>query len=346
MAAFPKMSLAAPVFAAPGIPTLRTPSMREACWDDVRALVQEAERLGYESAWFSDHLFHGRDGQFHESWTALSMAAGFTERITLVNNHLGNGFRDARVMAKMATTLADATGDRFELFLATGYRQREFDSYGLRWPDENERLDRLAEAIEVFRLLWSGEQVDFDGEFYPLDGAVAAPTGGAQPFLWLGGPLTERSLELIAREADGWNSFPLGLEAYAEAGAAVDAACRAIGRDPSTLRRSLETQVLVLDGADDWEGWLRLWRTMRQELPLGPTFDDFDPDAFSDDTAVTEACRRDFIIGTRSEVAARIADYAGLGVTDLVCWFMDAPSSASMAALADLAIGPTAAERH
>lgn len=333
----PRISFAAPVFAAPGIPDLRTPSMPAASWKDVRRMVQEAERLGYASAWFSDHLFHGRDGAFHESWTALSMAAGFTDRITLVNNHLGNGLRDARVVAKMATTLADATDQRFELFLATGYRQREFDAYGLPWPDEEERLARLAEAIAVVRLLWSGAPVDFDGDYYSLAGAVAAPTGDAGPFLWLGGPLTEDALALIAREANGWNSFPLGLEAYAEASARIDAACRAIGRDPSTLRRSLETQVLVLDDADQWRSWLRRWRTMRDTLPLGSTTDDLDSDAYDDDAAVTAFCFREFMIGTAEQVAARMQAYGALGVTDLVCWFMDAPSTSSLAALAEIA---------
>lgn len=331
----PRLSLAAPVFAAAGIPTMRTPSMREASWSDVRAMVLDAERLGYASAWFSDHLFHGRDGAFHESWTALSMAAGFTDRINLVNNHLGNGFRDARVMAKMATTLADATGDRFELFLATGYREREFTSYGLDWPSEEERLARLAEAIKVIRLLWSGEQVSFEGEFYSLDDAIAMPTGKAAPFLWLGGPLNETSLEVIAREADGWNSFPLGLDAYREASARVDAACRAIGRDPATLRRSLETQVLVLDDDAEWGEWLRTWRTMRDEISLGPTYDAVAPGDLADDV-VTEACYRDFIIGTPDQVEARIGEYSDLGVTDLVCWFMDAPSSSSMMKLAQI----------
>lgn len=336
MSQTPKLSFAAPVFAAAGIPQMRTPSMREASWSVVRDMVLEAESLGYDSAWFSDHLFHGRDGAFHESWTALSMAAGFTERITLVNNHLGNGFRDARVLAKMATTLANATGDRFELFLATGYREREFTSYGLDWPSDDERLARLTEAIAAIRLLWSGEQVNFEGEFYSLVDAIATPTGAAPPFLWLGGPLTDASLALIAREADGWNSFPLGLEAYREAAGRVDAACRAIGRDPATLRRSLETQVLVLDSDAEWDDWLHTWRTLRGEISLGPTYDAV-PAADLDDALVSEACHRDFIIGTRDEVETRIGEYSDLGVTELVCWFMDAPSTSSMTRLAEIA---------
>ena len=335
-----RLALAAPVFAAPGIPAMRTPSLETASWPVVRAAVLRAEELGYDSAWFSDHLFHGRDGAFYESWTALSIAAGFTDRIRLVNNHLGNGLRDARVLAKMATTLAEASGDRFDLFLARGYREREYRSYGLPWPSDAERTRRLAEAVDVIRAMWSGEEVDFEGEFYRLEGALATPTTAAPPFLWLGGPLDEQTIELVAARADGWNTFPLGLEAYRAASARVDAACDRIGRPRTSLRRSLETQVLILDDWSQWPGWLEHWRSLRTSAPLDGATSDIAPAADDlTDERVTADCREQFIVGTREEVAARIAEYRALGVTDLVCWFMDAPSDASMTALAELSGG-------
>lgn len=332
-----RIALAAPVFASPGIPTMRTPSIERATWPIVRDAVVRAEELGYDSVWFSDHLFHGRDGEFFESWTALCIAAGFTDRIRLVNNHLGNGLRDARVVAKMATTLAAATDGRFDLFLARGYREREYSSYGLPWEDDATRTRRLGEAVHVIRALWPAHPVNFDGQFYRLDHALAAPTAGAEPFVWLGGPLEAETLELIAGQADGWNSFPLGPAAYAAAARAVDDACVAAGRAPASLRRSLETQVLVLDDWAEWPAWLEHWRRMREEAPPGDATSDITPSAAQlTDEIVTEACRQRFIVGTRDEVRARIFDYTALGVTDLVCWFMDAPPDASMRVVAEL----------
>lgn len=332
-----RLALAAPVFAAPGIPTMRTPSLEAASWPVVRDAVVRAEQLGYDSVWFSDHLFHGREGAFYESWTALCIAAGFTDSIRLVNNHLGNGLRDARMLAKMATSLADASGDRFDLFLARGYREREYRAYGLPWESDSTRTRRLAEAVDVIRTLWSGSSVDFDGEFYRLDGAIAAPTTPAAPFLWLGGPLDAQTENLIATRADGWNSFPLGLAAYGEAAARIDAACTRVGRAPEALRRSLETQVLILDDWSQWPSWLEHWRRLRDETPMDAATSDIapSPDDLTDER-VTAACREQFIVGTRDEVADRIGEYRRLGVTDLVCWFMDAPSDASMTAMADL----------
>jgi alkanesulfonate monooxygenase SsuD/methylene tetrahydromethanopterin reductase-like flavin-dependent oxidoreductase (luciferase family) len=333
-----RFSLAAPVFAAPGYPGMRTPSLESASWPVVRNAVERAEALDYESAWFSDHLFHGRDGAFFESWTALCIAAGFTNEIRLVNNHLGNGLRDARLLAKMATTLAVASDGRFDLFLATGYREREYHAYGLPWEPAPTRIRRLAEAIDVIRELWSGHAVDFDGEFDQLTEAVAAPSTAHQPYLWLGGPVEPDTAELIAHKADGWNSFPLSVADYRAAAEIIDAACVAAERDPASLHRSLETQVLVLQDESEWSLWLQRWRELRESAPLGPAAADLVPDpAELEDERVTQLCFEQFIVGTREHVAERIAQYRAAGVTDLVCWFMDAPAEASMTALAELA---------
>jgi len=337
-----RLALAAPVFAAPGIPTMRTPSMSAASWPNLRELVLRAEELGYDSVWFSDHLFLGKDGEFFESWSALAMAAGFTERIKLVNNHLGNGLRDARIVAKMATTVAAATEGRFELFLGRGYREQEYRSYGLAWESDQERTTRLAEAVAVVRALWTGGSVSFNGEYYQLSEAISAPTHGPHPFVWLGGPLDDQTVALIAREADGWNSFPTSPHEYAIAAERIDEECRRIGRRPETLRRSLETQVLVLGNWSEWQDWLDKWRRLRrdQSTPEPPRDTPPEPDALSDEV-VTATCRENFIVGTRSEIADRIARYQQLGVTDLVCWFMDAPSDNSLSQLRDVVGNPT-----
>lgn len=329
-----RLAVAAPVFAAPGHAAMRTPSLEAASWPAVLESVRTAESLGYESAWFSDHLFHGRDGAFFESWTAMCVAAGATDRIRLVSNHLGIGLRDARVLGKMATSLAAITEGRLDLFLAKGYREREYRSYGLPWEPDDVRTRRLAEAVEVIETLWSGRTVDVEGDFYALHDAVALPTHGERPFVWLGGPLDDATLELIARKADGWNSFPLGVEEYRDASARIDAACVAVGRDPRTLRRSLETQVLVLDDGREWDAWLDRWRGMRETMPLGPATSDLVPDAAAyDDDRLTETCRTQFVVGTRDEVGARVRAYREAGMTDLVCWFMDAPGDRSMRVL-------------
>ncbi|HEY5319431.1 MAG TPA: LLM class flavin-dependent oxidoreductase, partial [Galbitalea sp.] len=299
---------------------------------------RSAEALGYDSAWFSDHLFHGRDGEFLESWTTLAASAGATQRIRLVNNHLGIGFRAAPLIAKMAATLDVISAGRFELFVSHGMREREHTSYGFPWePDVDRRIARLAEATGVIRALWTGDPVDHDGEYYQLQGALSTPVPAHEIPIWLGGPLGDSAVQLIAASADGWNALPASLTDYAVQAARIDAACVGIGRDPRTLKRSLETQVLVLDDPSEWAEWMTRWAELRERAPLGFATSDMFPNGTSidDPDAVTAACRDNFVIGTRDEVAAKLSAYRDLGVDEVVCWFMDWPLGDSLRTLAE-----------
>lgn len=339
--------LAVPVFASPGIATMRTPSLERASWSVIRDAVHQAESLGYESAWFSDHMFHGRDGEFFESWTTLCAFADSTTRIRLVNNHLNNNFRPAPMTAKTTATLDVITGGRLELFLSPGMREREHTSYGFGWePDPVVRVRRLEEAITLIRSTWTGESTRFKGEFYELEGAINTPAPVQQggPPIWVGGILDESTLGLIARRADGWNTFPTSLDEYRLKVEAVEEACRKVGRDPGSLRRSLETQVLVLEHPSDWDRWMDRWDELRSRAPLGDAVSDMlnVSDPIADGEAYRLMCEEQFVIGTRQEVAEKLRAYQHLGVTDFVCWFMDAPAVTSMRILAE-EIRPTLA---
>ncbi len=333
-----QLGLAVPMFAAPGIPTMRTPSVERLDWQQTLDAIQAAEALGYDSAWFSDHLFHGRDGEFLESWTTLAASAGATDRIRLVNNHFGINFRAAPLIAKMAATIDVISGGRFELFVSHGLREREHSSYGFDWePDVDRRIAKLAEATEVIRALWSGQPVDHGGEFYQLHRALSTPVPTHYIPIWLGGPLNDSVVELITSRAEGWNALPASLTDYAAQAARIDSACLAAGRDPATLRRSLETQVLVLNDASEWDQWMQRWAELRERAPLGFATSDMFPNgtAIDDLDAVTANCFDTFIVGTREEVAAKLAAYRALGVDEIVCWFMDWPLGDSLRSLAE-----------
>lgn len=333
-----RLGLAVPMFAAPGLPAMRTPSVERLDWSRTLAAIRSAEALGYDSAWFSDHLFHGLDGEFLESWTTLAAAAAATTRLRLVNNHLGLGFRAAPLVAKMAATVDVISNGRFELFVSHGLREREHVSYGFPWePDVSRRIARLDEAVGIIRELWDGAPVTHRGEFFTLDGALSTPTPPHRIPIWLGGPLDDAVVRVVIDRADGWNSLPASLDEYALKAARIDTAARAAGRDPRSIRRSLETQVLVLEDRSEWGDWMRYWRGLRERSPLGFATSDMFPDdarALSDDD-VTAACFDSFIIGTREEVAAKLDAYRELGVDEIVCWFMDWPRGGSLRVLAE-----------
>ncbi|ADB50374.1 LLM class flavin-dependent oxidoreductase [Conexibacter woesei] len=334
-----RLGLAVPIFANPGVPDFRTPNAERLEWSEVRAAAVEAERLGYDSLWVADHMFLGRDGAIYEGWTTLSVLAGMTSTIRLGTIHLGNELRHAPLMAKMAATLDVQSGGRLELFVDPGWRARELTAYGYEWePDRAVRAARVGEAIELARLLWSGEPASYEGAHYRLDGAICAPVPEQRPHppIWIGEAFDEATLDLIVAHADVWNSMPAGLDVLREKIAKVDAACTARGRDPRTLRKTLETQVLIYDDRDDAERLFERFAELRRAHPSGEAMRDVV--AFVAQTNAElgrgeltfDDLREEFVIGTPDEVRAKLDAYRALGIDEVICWFMDFPARTSM----------------
>src|SRR5207247_1225784 len=103
-----------------------------------------------------------------EAWTTAAALAGVTERVRLGHLVLANGFRHPALLAKMAITLDHASGGRLALGLGSGSHAPEFAEFGLDFPKAAERAGRLAEALEVIRLLFTADAPSYDGRYYRL----------------------------------------------------------------------------------------------------------------------------------------------------------------------------------
>ena len=174
-----------------------------------------------------------------------------------------------------------------------------------------------------------------------VDGAIntPAPTRRGGPEIIIGEAFDDATLDLVARHADSWNSMPAGVDVLAQKIEAVNHACSVRGRDPATLRKTLETQVLILDDPGQWEDWLEKWSIMREEHPTDNAMTDFFEFVHAGNPQLAEGVnpdrlREEFVIGTRDEVAEKLSAYRKLGIGEVICWFMDFPSDESMRALA------------
>ena len=333
-----RFGFAVPIFANPGIADFRTPALEQLDWASTADAVRRAESLGYDSVWVADHVFLGRDGAILEGWTTLAAIAAMTSRMRLGPIHLGNEPRHAPLMAKMAATLDVISGGRLELFVDPGWREREHVAYGCEWePDRAVRAARLSEALDLAKRMWRGEPVSFAGEHYRLDRAICVPPPLQRPAppIWIGEAFDEATLDLIARHADVWNSMPAGLEVLRGKLERVDAALEARGRDPRSLRRTLETQVLVYDEPAEAEELFARFAVLRERHPSGEAMTDVleyvaTTNPQLDEPPTLERLREELVIGTPDEVVEKLAAYAALGIDEAICWFMDFPSTRSM----------------
>lgn len=137
------------------------------------AQAARAEEVGFAFAGISDH-FHpwvDRQGESPFVWGVLGAIAEATERLQLVTGVTCPTTRiHPAIIAQAAATAASLLPGRFALGVGTGENLNEH-ILGGRWPAVAERQDRLAEAIEVIRLLWEGELKSHRGEHYTVENA-------------------------------------------------------------------------------------------------------------------------------------------------------------------------------
>jgi len=204
-------------------------------WPDLLALAIELERNSrFDSLWIADSLVPNGplDDPKLETWTALAAIAQATSRLRLGTLVSGNAFRHPALLAKIVTTIDHVSGGRITLGIGAGWpgQNRRF---GIDFWPRRERLERLDEAIQVIKLLWTAEHPNFDGRYYQLHEPPYRPQNVQQPHppILIGGG-SDAALRVIAKYAD----LASPMVALPEAKSKVAAYCREIGRDPGEIR--------------------------------------------------------------------------------------------------------------
>ena len=179
-------------------------------WSDYAAAVRFVEDLGYGSVWIFDHLLapfkSAEDRSCFETLTTLGAVSLLTTRArvgVLVNGVL---YRDPAVLAKASAQVDEMTGGRLEFSLGAAWAEREFEVYGIPFPSLEERYQRLEEALQIVKALWSQPRTTFHGRYYHLDDAPCEPKPAQTPHppITVGGS-GAGSLRVAARHADRLN---------------------------------------------------------------------------------------------------------------------------------------------
>jgi alkanesulfonate monooxygenase SsuD/methylene tetrahydromethanopterin reductase-like flavin-dependent oxidoreductase (luciferase family) len=212
--------------------------------DRALKLAEIADELGFDLVGVQDHPYQRR---FMDTWTLLVAMAMRTKDIQVFPDVANLPLRPPAVLAKAAASLDLLSGGRAELGLGAGGFWEAIKAMGgpVRTPGES--VAALEEAIQVIRLMWSGERgVHFDGKFYQLDGVHTGPKPAHPMGIWLGA-YKPRMLSLVGRAADGWvpSLGQLQPDDLAEGNARIDAAANAAGRDPRSIRRILNASAAV-----------------------------------------------------------------------------------------------------
>ena len=213
-------------------------------WQRAVAVARQVERLGFESIWVFDH-FHTvpdpTDELTFESFTTLAALAALTERVRLGHVVICTAFRNPALTAKMIGTLDVISGGRMELGIGAGWKEDEWRAYGYGFPDTKTRLAMLSDHLEVITRMLGPGRATYAGTYASVSDAVNVPRGLQEPRVpvIVGGNGPRVTWRLAARHADELNLDWLSPDEVRAALPVIHSRCEEIGRDPATLRLSV-----------------------------------------------------------------------------------------------------------
>ena len=219
-------------------------------WPSFLAAGQAADRLGFDHLWTWDHLlpiFGDLEQPVVEGYTGLAALAQATERIRLGLFVGANTFRNPGLVAKSIVTIDHISGGRAMCGLGGAWFEAEHRAFGLDFGSGfGQRLDWLAEAVPAVRALLDGSRVTSrPGGRYAFDDLriMPSPIQAHLPIV-IGGSGERKTLRIVAQWADLWNAFG-SPEELAAKDAILRDHCSVVGRDESTIERSVGCKVTI-----------------------------------------------------------------------------------------------------
>jgi F420-dependent oxidoreductase-like protein len=235
-----------PNFSFPGVPP-------EQLFDRVIEMAQAAESAGFDLLTVMDHFYQisvvGPETEpMLEAYSTLAALAQVTDRIRLGTLVSGVTYRNPALLVKTVTTLDTISKGRAVFGIGAAWNDVEHAGYGFEFPPIGVRMDRLGEALAIAKRMFTEERPSFEGHYYRVDRALNVPRpiqpGG--PKILVGGGGEQRTLRMAAQYADMTHWFVPTPEEFTRKNAVLAAHCRAVGRDPSTIVRTIGAPVWLV----------------------------------------------------------------------------------------------------
>ena len=262
-------------------------------WQDVSRI----EELGYESAWTSEHIFFYFPT--YDALTSLAAMAARTSRIRLGTAVLLLPLRPAALAAKEIASVDNVSAGRVILGAGIGGEYpKEFEAVGV---PPRERGARADEALRVLKLLYTQDNLQFEGRFTKLDGVTLMPKPVQQggPPVWVAGR-SEAAMRRAGRLGDGYLPYLFSPERFRDGLAKAREYAETAGRDPSAITGAIYQFICLADSYDEAKSISAADLSRRYNQPFEKIVD------------------RYVVMGNADDCAARLADFAGAGVEHFI----------------------------
>jgi alkanesulfonate monooxygenase SsuD/methylene tetrahydromethanopterin reductase-like flavin-dependent oxidoreductase (luciferase family) len=240
-----------------------------------------------------------------EPWILLSSLVNETKHIRLGQMVSCNTYRHPSLLSAMAATLDVASNGRLEFGIGAGWNT-QYGEFGLSFPKPSTRIKMVEEAIQIIKLLWTGDGVSFKGKYYTLNKAqgIMKPIQKPHPPILVGGG-QNGMLRIVAKHADKFNYF-CTLDEYARKIETLRKYSEHFGRRFEDIQKTLTADIVI--GKDQQEVEEKLQKFKGQDLLRA------DYETFSK--------RR--ITGTPDQCAGILKRFIDLGVREFALYFPDA----------------------
>jgi F420-dependent oxidoreductase-like protein len=227
-------------------------------------IAATAEASGFDALFVMDHL-HQIPGvgppeqRMLEGNTALAALAARTERLQLGLMVGSVTYRNPALHAKITTTLDVISGGRAIHSLGAGWYEDEHRAYGFEFPPLKERFERLEDALQISRAMFTQASATVEGRHHRAESVLnnPKPLRGDIPIL-VGGSGERKTLRLVAGYADGCNVFG-DPDRIRHLMSVLDAHCQDVGRDPGEITRTRLGTLAIAPTHEQAEAALASW---------------------------------------------------------------------------------------
>jgi F420-dependent oxidoreductase-like protein len=275
-----------------------TEPQQGASYDQLLAVAQLGEELGYGAFFRSDHVLKMGDVSglpgVTDAWTTLAGLARDTSTIRLGTLVTPVTFRDPGLFAVIATQVDQMSGGRVDVGIGSGWYGAEHEAFGIPFPDLPQRFDRLEDQLEILTGVWgtrAGDTFTYTGRTcsVAIPAETVRPAHDPHPPIIMGGGAGPRSARLAVTHADEYNTAFVPVDTMKKVHDNVRAACDKAGRDPGSIVYSVG-QVLCC-GENEAE-------IARRAAAIGREVDEL---------------RKNGVAGTPAEVVEKLQTFADAG---------------------------------
>ncbi len=197
------------------IPNFTYPQGPQGLGAKLAEIVQTADQAGFASIWVMDHFFQiggwlgPAENEMLEGYSTLAYIAALTKKARLGTMVTGVVYRYPGILVKTVTTLDVLSGGRAYLGIGAAWNEREARGLGVPFPPIKERFERLEEALQIAKQMWSENNGPYKGKHFQLEETLCNPQPLSKPHppILIGGTGEKKTLRLVAQYANACNLF-------------------------------------------------------------------------------------------------------------------------------------------